>query len=212
MQSSVLGCTVSLEVPNQNQSLFLAEAILAALEAFLATSLDAPLLPYTPKLTIKILPTDFLSKPLEWEVSEERALIEIRHPKDGTDGRAMHDILPELIITIMTRLAVPADMAHFEKLFRDEQAMGRALGITNVGITIGNILGKEPKLRLDRRKRREIPTTQNRTLGDRTSNTAPKRSPSGVRDRRCARRTARHRETQTSRSQGNFTHRHPVME
>ena len=148
LQSSVLGCTVSLEVPNQDQSLFLAEAILAALEAFLATSLDAPLLPYTPKLTIKIIPTDFLTKPLEWTISKEHAHIEIRHPKEGTNGQTVHDLLPELIITITTRLAVPADMAHFETLFRDEQAMGRALCLTSIGITTGNILGKEPKLRL----------------------------------------------------------------
>jgi hypothetical protein len=148
LQSSVLGCTVLVEVPNQDQSLFLAEAILAALEAFLATSLDAPLLPYTPKLTIKIVPTDFLNKPFEWTISKEHAHIEIRHPKEGIDGQTVHELLPELIITITAHLAVPADMAHFETLFRDEQAMGRALCLTSTGITTGNILGKRPKLRL----------------------------------------------------------------
>jgi hypothetical protein len=148
MESFVLGCTVSVEVANQDQSVFLAEAILAALEAFLATSLDAPLLPYTPRLNITIVPTDFLSKQLEWTASEEEAHIEIRHPEEGVSVQAIHDLMPELIIMITTRLAMPADITHFETLFRDEQAMGRALCITNIGVTTNNILGKEPQLRL----------------------------------------------------------------
>lgn len=148
MDSSVLGCAVSLEVPNQDESVFLAEAILAALEAFLATSLDAPLLPYTPKLTITLVPTDFLNKQLEWTVSKERAHIDVRYLREGLSGQALHELLPELIITITTRLAMPADMTHFETLFRDEQAMGRALCLTNVKVTTNNTLGKEPKLRL----------------------------------------------------------------
>ena len=148
LRSSVLGCIVTVELPNQDRSLFLAEGILAALEAFLATSLDAPLLPYNAKLHLKIIPTDFLSTPLEWTTSEEEALIEIRHATADVDARSLYDLLPKLIITITARLAVPADLAHFETLFRDEQAMGRALCITNIGISTGNILGNKAKLRL----------------------------------------------------------------
>ncbi len=146
LRSSVLGCSVVVELPNQNRSLFFAEGILAALEAFLATSLDSNFLPYTANLRIKILPTDFLAKPVEWSVIGDQALVEVRHStEEAVDLHALQDLLPELIITIATQLAVPTAL---ETVFRDERAMGRAICLTNIEVSIGNILGADPKLRL----------------------------------------------------------------
>jgi hypothetical protein len=149
LRSSVLGCGIIAELPNQNRSLFLAEAILSALEAFLATSLQTNLLPYAPNLRVKIIPTDFMAKPLEWTILEDQALIEIRHSTDESiDVPALRELLPDLIIRITMQLAMPIDLAHVETLFRDEQAMGRAMNLTHVAISVGNILGNNPKLRL----------------------------------------------------------------
>ncbi len=149
LRSSVLGCAITAEVPNQNRSLFIAEAILSALEAFLATSLGSTLLPYTASLGLKIIASDFLAKSLEWTILDSPPVIEIRHPTDDTfDFRALQDLLPELIITIMSHVALPTDVAHLKTLFRDEQAMGRAIALTNIALCIGNILGHNPKLRL----------------------------------------------------------------
>jgi hypothetical protein len=149
LRSSVLGCAILAELVNQNRSLFLAEAILAALEAFLATSLGAELFPYTPNLRLKIIPCDFLAKPLEWKILEDQQLIEVRHSTDeAVDVHASEDLLAELIITITTQIAIPTDLDHFEALFRDEQAMGRAINCSNIAVTVHNILGGTLKLRL----------------------------------------------------------------
>jgi hypothetical protein len=149
LRSSVLGCAIIAEVPNKNRALFLAEAILAALEAFLATSLNTNLVPYAPNFRIKIIPSDFLQKPLEWTIIEDQALIEVRYStSEAVAVNVLQELLPELIISITTQLAMPTDLADFEALFRDEQAMGRAMCLTHIGVTIGNILGNNPKLRL----------------------------------------------------------------
>jgi len=84
-RSSVLGCNVTVKLPNNEGSVFLAEAILAGLEAFLATSLDSPLIPHTSRLRLRIVPRDFMSESLEFAVTTApHTVIEIFHPKDHT--------------------------------------------------------------------------------------------------------------------------------
>jgi hypothetical protein len=148
LRSLVLGCEITVTTPNHDRSLFFAESLLAALEAFLATSLDAPLLPYVPKLAIDVIPTDFLKKALEWDIAENDARIDVRHTTRNEEPREIHDLLPQLLIAITTRIALPADLAYFEKLFRDEEAMSRAMCIASVGISTTNIIGNKPKIRI----------------------------------------------------------------
>jgi len=149
LRSSVLGCAITVELANQNRSLFLAEAILAALEAFLATSLNAEILPYTANFRVKIIPCDFATRPFEWTILEDQQLIEVRHSTDeAVDVHASQDLLAELVITITTQIAIPTDLARFEALFRDEQAMGRAISFSNIALTVHNILGATLKLRI----------------------------------------------------------------
>jgi hypothetical protein len=149
MRSSVLGCAITAEVPNDNRPLFLVEAIFAALESFLSTSLDAQLLPYNPKLRLKVIASDFLAKPFEWVVFADQHVIELRYTTDETvDLHASQELIAEVVITITAQLAVPADRTYFEELFRDEKAMGRALMLTKIALTTGNVLGDRLKLRL----------------------------------------------------------------
>jgi len=149
LRSSVLGCAITAEIPNQARSLFLAEAILGAVEAFLATSLNTELFPYTANLHLKIIPCDFPQEPLEWKILDDQQLIEIRHSNDKNESfKAPADRLAELVIAITTQIAVPADLAHFEALFRDEQAMGRAVNVSDTSLAAGNILGGTVKSRI----------------------------------------------------------------
>jgi SEC-C motif len=154
LRSAVLGCDVRLTVPNIPKSLLLAEAILGGLESFLATSLDSPLLPYTSRLQLRIVPRDFVDEPLTFSATtSSRTIIEIYHPKDDLDAEerpgVMQDKLVELISTITAHIATPADekSKFFEALIRDERGFGRALLITNVKTIIANTLGDKPKFR-----------------------------------------------------------------
>ena len=115
----------------------------------MSTSLDAELLPYSPNLRLKVIPTDFLAKPFEWAVLSDRHIIELRYTTDETiDLNASQERIAELVIAITAQLAVPADDTHLKELIRDEQAMGRALMLTRTALTIGNVLGDRLKLRL----------------------------------------------------------------
>jgi len=156
LRSSVLGCEVRAAVPNNLTSRYLAEAVLAGLEAFLATSLDSSsLMPHTSRLKLKILPRDFMSEPLSFTVATApETIVEISHPNEGSfgaeDAAAIQDKLIELISAITAQISVlPEDGNKFlEKLIKDERGLGRALLIASVGTMIRNILGENPKFRM----------------------------------------------------------------
>lgn len=155
LRSTVLGCDVRAEVPNNPASLHLAEGILSALEAFLATSLDAPLVPHTSLLRLKIIPRDFMDEPLAFSPANAPHLVfEISHPKEGkgvaADTSAMQDKLVELISTVTAHFVfLPKEGSAFlERLIRDERGLGRAILITNVQTLIQNVLGSAPKSRI----------------------------------------------------------------
>ena len=59
LTSNVIGCEVKLTTPNNLQAISLAETLLAALEAFLATSLNERVYPYRSTLEIRMRPALF---------------------------------------------------------------------------------------------------------------------------------------------------------
>ncbi len=155
LRSSVLGCDVRVTLPNNNSSLFLAEAILAGLEGFLATSLDSPLIPHTSGLQLRIVPSDFMSEPLAFTVTTgPQTIIEINHPKDEStsveSSASIQDTLVELISTVTVHIAILPDngLKFLEGLIKDERGLGRALLITDIKTMVGNVLGDSPKFRI----------------------------------------------------------------
>jgi hypothetical protein len=155
LRSIVLGCEVTVNLPNNPTSLYLSEAILSGLEAFLATSLDSPLLPHTPRVKLRIVPRDFMSEPLSFNViTVPQTIIEVSHPKEGLtvgdDTFRIQDKLVELIATITGYIAILPDdgQVFLETLIKGERGFGRALLITNVEAMIRNLLGDGPKFRV----------------------------------------------------------------
>src|ERR1700751_3559553 len=59
LTSNVIGCEVKLTTPNNLQAIFLAETLLAALEALLATSMNERVHPYRSTLEIRMRPALF---------------------------------------------------------------------------------------------------------------------------------------------------------
>jgi hypothetical protein len=159
LRSQVLGCNVVAKVPNNNRSLFIAESILAAFEAFLATSIDSCLFPHQPNIRFKILPSDSITDVLNFKIKEEdtknfETLVEIKHSVNESyisdlNSETLSKKLAELIIRVIFQIAyVPDPEQYFEGLLRDELAFSRAVDFTNVATAIWNILGKSPKVRL----------------------------------------------------------------
>lgn len=155
LRSGVLGCDLVMSVPNKDDSLFLAEAILAGTEAFLATSLDSTFIPHASRIQIRVVPSDFLDEALEFTVKmAPHTVIEVRHRKENirtaeTTGD-FKDKLVKLISTITAHIAMPRDVSRkqLESLIRDEAAFGCALLISGINTTTHNVLGERPKIRI----------------------------------------------------------------
>jgi hypothetical protein len=158
LRSQVLGCNIVAETPNNNRSLFLTESILAAFEAFLATSLDSNLLPHQSNIRFQIISSNSVPDVVSFQIEENSAyletLVKVQHsPNDSyvadIDSKTLSNKLAELIIQLVLRIAfVPDPEQYFDKLFEKEAVFSRAFNFTNVSTSIWNILGKTPKLRL----------------------------------------------------------------
>ena len=154
LHSALMGCDITVTVSNENASLFLAEAVLAGLEGLLATSLDAPLMPLTPRILIKFVARNFLDVPFEFEVLPgPSTVIEVRHRRDEQLFDNSEDTkrkLLNLIRSVTAYVAAPAgDGKEFvETLIGKERSIGRALLASSTDTVIYNILGDKPKIRM----------------------------------------------------------------
>jgi hypothetical protein len=157
MVSHVLGCNIVARVPNNNNSLFVAESIFAALEGFLATSLDSRIYPHQSYLQLNLVASQDISKPLDFQVKDTdgKPLIEIQHSAEDLnisdfDRKVpFRDSLAELITQIIIQIAfVPNPEEFFRDLIKDELGLARALNFTDIATGVKNILGDNPKLRI----------------------------------------------------------------
>lgn len=155
-QSNVLGCDLFVRIVNTDESIYLAESLLGALEAFLATSLDAPISPYREEAKIIVRPSEELAKAPTVSVSEVdgEQIVEIlhppTHPAQSVESRIDYrDFLQMSIITILCHIAlIHHPEKYLEKLAGQERAFSRALIFAEIDILVNNIFGSSPKFRL----------------------------------------------------------------
>jgi hypothetical protein len=165
--SQVLGCNIFAEVPNNNRSVFIAQSILASLEAFLATSLDSDLIPHQSNIRFKVMPSDSVDSVIGFYIQEESSailetIVEVQHSVNESyvadlNSEAFKKKLYELFIRLVTCIAyLPDPQKYFDRLLGEELAFSRALNFTSVATSIWNILGKTPKIRLEDWKLRNV--------------------------------------------------------
>lgn len=161
LRSNVLGCEVVVESANNLESIHLAETILGALEAFLATSLGAELMPYRSELRIRIAPSEAVQGMPERADAEDETgqIITIRHHPNfydqvSNEQDAFRSWVQSLLIDLLIKIAVIKNPeSYLKKLLGDEVGLGRALNFTETAIPVRNILGAAPKVRLAEWKR-----------------------------------------------------------
>lgn len=157
--SQVLGCNIVAETPTNNRSLFISESILAAFEAFFATSLDSELIPHQPNIRFQILPSNSVADVIDFQIQKENptnleTLIKVQHSVSESyiadiNSEKLNKKLTELVIQLVFHIAFVSDPEqYFDRLLREESAFSRAFGFANVATAIWNILGKTPKIRL----------------------------------------------------------------
>ena len=157
--SQVLGCNIIAETINENSSIFIAESILAAFEAFLSTSLDAELFPHQTNIRFQIISSDSTIDVFDFHIQEENTklletVVEIKHSIDGSytsslNYESLNKKLAGLLIHVILHIAyIPNPEHYFDKLLQDEFAFSRAFNLTNISSSTWNILGATPKLHL----------------------------------------------------------------
>jgi hypothetical protein len=156
LHSTILGCSVVTVASNNDQSIYLAEALLGAVEAFFATSLDQRILTFRSDMKIVVRPSDAISPP--FTISEERAegsqYLLVQHPPGKPDRaedyrQKYRDTMMKAIGRILTHISVLDDAEkYFEGVAGAERGFSRALIFSEVDIASEKIFGEEPRLGL----------------------------------------------------------------
>lgn len=155
LRSNVLGCEVIVNSANNLESIHLAETIVGALEAFLATSLGEELMPYRSELRISVAPSDTIKgMPERYYDDGDTGHISILHAPNlynqvCNELGAFRSWMETFLIDVLPRIAVIKHLkSYLEKLLGDEVGLGRALNFTETAIPVRNILGESPKFSL----------------------------------------------------------------
>ncbi len=151
LRSSVLGCQVEARVAVGLESVCLGERILASLESLLATSLDGGVFPYKQEFTLRVAPSEKLTRPeYKFEAAPSGEVLVVSHPttKPAGSRRAMDmHWMRDLIVEMALRIAPPNNPQRFAKrVFGEEQGLGRAITFSDPSLPVANILGNSPRI------------------------------------------------------------------
>ena len=149
--SPVLGCRIIARAEPDYESQRLAERILAGIEALFATSLDEEILPYREELTIDVR-RDVAHQGAP-KIIADTSLgdnVSIVHGGSISDSRRTRgDWFLDILSVVIARLVmIPQPEAYMKRIFGEESGLARSVNFTESGITMENILGRDPKTRI----------------------------------------------------------------
>lgn len=155
--SRILGCQVTIDSDSASPCVELAESTLAALEALLATGPTERMMAHEPTLAISVRKSEFADRPFGFEMKEStgRPHVEIYcadfHPHELTleQQTALKRKLFELLAQVLAHVFwFGGGDDTIASLFDDGHALERSIDFTTSFVTVGNVLGHEPKMTL----------------------------------------------------------------
>lgn len=148
--SHVLGCAFTVRSDEDDESVLLAERILATTEAMLATSLESDLFPRRAEFSMNVEQSNKVEDLPQWEYDESRGLATVRHSGTIPSAVAGRDNwLLEMVLKIVSHIAILPDPEKYaQRVFGDELGLARAINFTESSTPVRNILGHAPKFRL----------------------------------------------------------------
>jgi hypothetical protein len=154
LKSIILGCSLTIVCDNNLASLGVAEAVIGALEALLATSLAHRMLPGLDRFQIRVRQKleDGVVPSLSFIEEGGETIALISHPprteqKTSEDVQAFPNWLQKAVVEIMLKFVMPADFKKWAATHIDEEnAFGRAITFSNVPIMIANLYGDKQRL------------------------------------------------------------------
>jgi hypothetical protein len=149
LKSDVLGMNLIFHVDANQISIWLAESLLGALEAFLATSLMSGIMPYKQIAKVAIRIDEDLKEALGIELikTSKKYELEVTHNKNfalssADEIKRFRDLIMDFIVYLLPKIAIYDDKDnHFKKLAEDENVFSRALLFSDVITLSQNICG-----------------------------------------------------------------------
>jgi hypothetical protein len=154
LESRLLGCKITVTTENVSPCIELAESLLAALESFVSTGRVDNIAARGPVLTIAVRKAELSEFPFQFRMmdSDGRPHVEVTcaafspHSMQLEMHEKIRQRILEMVAAIYGTIFVGNRLAEiFERLLRDERALDRSLNFTGTFITLGNVLGHEPK-------------------------------------------------------------------
>ncbi len=149
--STVLGCRLRFVVEDDNESIFLSERLLGAIEALLATSLNEEVFPYREDYVIRVERSNRVKSTPELEIDQEGGFSILRHNGNIlTTGDTEENWVLKTIALLISQIATTPDESegYFHRIFGEQLGLSRALSFTETSVPIANIFGASSKLRL----------------------------------------------------------------
>jgi hypothetical protein len=154
LTSRILSCRVTVESQNISPCTDVAEALLAALESLLATGQMRDLFAHEPDLTVRAKLVESTDFPFMFDKTDRNGKphIEITcskfnpHSLSVAQQNQIKDQLNLILMFIVARVFIMDDPKRtLTHLFRNERALERSLNFTSGFVTLGNVLGHQPK-------------------------------------------------------------------
>jgi hypothetical protein len=152
-RTKVLGCEIEVSVSNNLSSIYLSEAILGSLEAFLSTSLNHQLYPYRESLQIAIELTESTLEVPTYEVQDGPKMLIIHsapiHPDTPQAQARFGEWMRDVVLKMLTEFAIiPDTESYFNEIIGEERALERSLNTAHIETMMQSIMGPHPKVRL----------------------------------------------------------------
>ena len=156
LASNVLGCKIIVNTENQSPCIEVAESILSAIESFLSTL--TPKHAASKEALVEINIDSSATKDLiQYEIDDnkDRPVVNVHcqkfnpHSVTRSDQEKLKDVILDILVHTIARFVMFKDREKYLKtLMRDERASERASNFTSSFITLGNVLGHNPKIKI----------------------------------------------------------------
>ena len=149
LRSLIFGCEYRVDVENNSPCVEIAESILAALEALLASIPAFQAISFLPELPITIRKSEFARSPFSIEIRDmagtPQVEIEARpfspHELTSSEQKALRLAIKKVVIELMAHSILLNDTEETLSQLSEEGAFGRAIDFTSSFVTVGNVLG-----------------------------------------------------------------------
>ncbi len=157
LRSRVFGCKYIVKAENVFPCVEIAESLLAALEALLASVPITRAFACLPEFPITVRKSDFAERPFSFKIMEVKGRPQVEvwtrpfnpHQLTPDEQLALRSAIENIVIQLMAHSLRFKDHEETLAQLGEEEALSRAINFTSSFVAVGNVLGYNPPHNLD---------------------------------------------------------------